>query len=83
MFAKLKATGVVRQFTDILDCEKIGQPVLVITHIKLEKQNTELLAEIESAMQALAQIQFCLHVSGNWNFFLQITATTPQAYLSS
>jgi Lrp/AsnC family leucine-responsive transcriptional regulator len=77
---RLKETGFIKAYVAILDREKIGQPVLVITHVKLEKQTTALLNAFEQAMQQLPQVQFCLHVSGGWNFILHITAETPQAY---
>jgi Lrp/AsnC family leucine-responsive transcriptional regulator len=77
---RLKETGFIKAYVALLDREKIGQPVLVITHVKLEKQTTRLLNAFGQAMQQLPQVQFCLHVSGGWNFILHITAETPQAY---
>ncbi|HEX3384412.1 MAG TPA: Lrp/AsnC ligand binding domain-containing protein, partial [Mucilaginibacter sp.] len=29
---------------------------------------------------AMPEVQFCLHVSGGWDFFLHVTAVTPQDY---
>jgi Lrp/AsnC family leucine-responsive transcriptional regulator len=77
---KLKATGFIKAYVALLDREQIGQPVLVVTHVKLEKQTTTLLQEFEAAMVDMSEVQFCLHVSGGWNFILHINATTPQAY---
>lgn len=77
---KLKATGFIKTYVSLLDREKIGQPVLVVTHVKLEKQTTTLLNEFEAAMNEMPEVQFCLHVSGGWNFILHVTAATPQDY---
>jgi len=77
---KLEQAGVIRGYSALLDREKAGCPVLVITHIKLEKQTTELLDEFEQLMSGVSEIQFCLHVSGTWNFILHVSATSPQAY---
>lgn len=69
-------------FAAMLDREKIGRPVLVVTHVQLEKQTTELLEEFERLAGELPEVQCCLHVSGGWNFILHITATSPQAYFA-
>ncbi|MES2107988.1 MAG: Lrp/AsnC family transcriptional regulator [Bacteroidota bacterium] len=77
---KLQEDGYIKTFAAILDREKIGRPVLVVTHVQLEKQTTPLLNEFEQWVLAMAEVQCCLHVSGEWNFILHITAATPQAY---
>jgi DNA-binding Lrp family transcriptional regulator len=65
-----------------LDREKIGQPVLVFTHVRLEKQTTELLKVFEDAVRQLPEVQYLLHVSGGWNFILHVRDATPQAYFT-
>ena len=77
---KLRDLGFIKSYVALLDREKIGQPVLVITHVKLDKQTTSQLDAFEEMCKNLPQVQFCLHVSGEWNFILHITANTPQAY---
>ncbi|MDB5141644.1 MAG: AsnC family transcriptional regulator [Mucilaginibacter sp.] len=79
---KLQEAGYIRTYVALLDREKIGQPVLVVTHVKLEKQTTTQLDEFEAMAQIMPEVQFCLHVSGGWNFILHITAQTPQAYFT-
>ena len=77
---KLRQEGVIRSFISVLDRQLIGQPVLVITHVKLEKQSTEYFNDFENAVCQMPEVQFLLHVSGGWNFILHITAKSPQAY---
>ncbi|MDB5144543.1 MAG: AsnC family transcriptional regulator [Mucilaginibacter sp.] len=77
---KLKEMGFIKSYVALLDREKIGQPVLVVTHVKLDKQTTAQLDAFEAMAKAMPEVQFCLHVSGGWNFILHITAATPQAY---
>lgn len=79
---KLQELGYIRKFAAILDREMIGRPVLVVTHIQLEKQTTGLLDEFERLANSLPEVQCCLHVSGPWNFILHITAISPQCYFS-
>lgn len=80
--AKLQERGYIRGYTALLDREKIGQPVLVLTHVRLERQTTELLNAFEDAVKQLPEVQYLLHVSGGWNFILHVTAATPQAYFT-
>jgi len=80
--SKLQERGYIRRFTVLLDRQKIGQPVLVVTHVRLERQTTELLNAFEEAVKRLPEVPCLLHVSGGWNFILHVTATTPQAYFS-
>jgi DNA-binding Lrp family transcriptional regulator len=77
---KLEEAGFIKKYVAILDREKIGQPVLIILMIKLKEQNTERMLEFETLACAMPEVQSCLTVSGNWNFILQVTAETPQAY---
>jgi len=77
---KLMEAQVIRRFVGIVDRIKVGRPVLVVTHIKLEKQTTSLLLEFETYAAGLPEVQSCLHVSGDWNFILQVTAMAPQDY---
>ncbi|MCR8556978.1 Lrp/AsnC family transcriptional regulator [Mucilaginibacter sp. BJC16-A38] len=79
---RLRENGYIKGYTVLLDREKIGQPVLVLTHVRLEKQTTELLNAFEEAVKLLPEVQYLLHVSGGWNFILHVTARTPQAYFT-
>jgi DNA-binding Lrp family transcriptional regulator len=77
---KLEAGGIIKKYVAILDREKIGQPVLVILMVKLKEQNTARMIEFEKMVADMPEVQSCLTVSGSWNFILQVTAETPQAY---
>jgi Lrp/AsnC family leucine-responsive transcriptional regulator len=79
---KLQESGFIKAYVALLDRENIGQPVLVVTHVKLSKQTTAELNAFEAKVRAMPEVQFCLHVSGSWNFILHITAPTPQAYFN-
>ncbi|MBB5396674.1 Lrp/AsnC family transcriptional regulator [Mucilaginibacter sp. AK015] len=79
---KLLESRVIRGFAALLDREKAGWPVLVVTHVKLEKQTTLLLTEFEEQACTMTEVQACFHVSGDWNFILLVAARTPQAYFT-
>ena len=77
---KLVELGYIKKFTAILDRVLIGQPVLVLLMVRLKEQNTQRMFEFEQVVNAMPEVQSCLMVSGTWNFILQVTAETPQAY---
>lgn len=77
---KLENQGFIKGYVALLDRAKVGRPVLVVLMVRLKAQNTELLAEFESLVRDMPEVQSCFIVSGNWNFILQVTAATPQDY---
>lgn len=77
---RLKEAGYIKRFTAILDRVLIDQPVLVVLMVKLKEQDTQHMLEFERIVCAMPEVQSCLLVSGIWNFILQVTAETPQAY---
>lgn len=77
---KLQHSGFIKGFVAQLDRNKVGKPVMVVSLVKLEKQTKKLLQEFEETANTMEEVQFCLHLSGSWDFMLQITAGTPQDY---
>lgn len=77
---KLRQQGYIKAYVAVLDRALIGQPVLVIVHVKLKRQTQTLLQEYEQVITRMTEVQFCLHVSGAWDFILHVTAATPQDY---
>ena len=77
---KLRESGYIKQYIAILDRSKVGKPVLVITLVKLEKQTKTLLNDFKAMADSMDEVQFCLHLSGKWDFMLHVTAETPQNY---
>lgn len=77
---KLQEAGYIKNYFAILDRSKIGKPVLVVTLVKLERQTKTLLNEFERTADTMDEVQFCLHLSGKWDFILHVTAETPQHY---
>jgi len=77
---RLKEAGFIRGYVAVLDRAMIGKPVLVVTLVKLERQTRELLNTFEATVSEISEVQFCLHLSGKWDFLLQVTAETPQSY---
>ena len=77
---RLRQEGYVKAQVALLDRALVGQPVLVIVHVKLKRQTQALLRDFEQIAVDMSEVQFCLHVSGGWDFILHVTAATPQDY---
>jgi len=77
---KMEEAGIIKRYVTLLDREKTPQPVMVILLVKLKDPNTLLFNNFEQLVTAMPEVQSCLLISGNWNFLLQVTAATPQAY---
>jgi len=77
---RLEEEGYIKGYVAVLDRDKIGKPVLVVTMVKLESQTKELIDEFEQAVSLMPEVQACLLVTGNFNFLLQVSAATPQEY---
>ncbi|WP_448698156.1 Lrp/AsnC family transcriptional regulator [Mucilaginibacter sp. AW1-3] len=77
---KLEEAGYIQGYHARVDRHLAGQPVLVVLHVRLKHQTKELLLDFEQFAMAIPQVQACLHVTGKWDFILQVTAASPQAY---
>lgn len=77
---RLEEAGFIKGYVALLDRAKVGLPVLVVTMVKLEKQAGAQLHAFEQSVARLHQVQFCLQVSGKWDFMLLVAAKTPQDY---
>ena len=77
---KLQEAGYIKNYVAILDRSKIGKPVLVVTLVRLQRQTKTLLNTFEETAVAMDEVQSCLHLSGEWDFILHVTAETPQHY---
>lgn len=77
---RLQEQGVIKRYVTLLDREKIGVPVMAETHVKLERQSKEAIQDFEQRIAAVAQVQFCCHLAGKWDFVLFIAVKDPQTY---
>ena len=72
VFVSCNTQGIIKGYIALVDRGMVGHPVLVVAYVRLDNQTTEQLEEFEQLANALYEIEFCLHVSGSWNFILHI-----------
>jgi Lrp/AsnC family transcriptional regulator, leucine-responsive regulatory protein len=77
---RLKADGYIRRYTAVLDRRLIGRPTLMITLVKLNRHQGQALQDFPAYMYSLPEVQVCLHLSGEYDFLLQVSLKDPQEY---
>ncbi|WP_100339580.1 Lrp/AsnC family transcriptional regulator [Mucilaginibacter auburnensis] len=78
--AKLREQGYIRRFAALLDRRLVGRPTLMITLVKLNGHASAVLQAFAAAIQVHPEVQVCLHLSGEYDFILQITLRDAAEY---
>src|SRR5580698_7788066 len=77
---RLQEAGYISRYAAILDRRLIGRPTLIITLVKLKGHSACQLRDFSAAMLQHPEVQVCLHLSGEFDFLLQVTLRDPQEY---
>jgi len=78
--AKLRDEGYIKKFTALLDRNLIGRPTLMITLVKLNNHSAEALIGFANVMRQYPEVQVILHLSGEYDFVLQINLRDSAEY---
>ncbi|WP_374568129.1 Lrp/AsnC family transcriptional regulator [Ideonella sp.] len=77
---RLRDGGPIRQEVAILEPEKVGWPVLVISRVALRSTSREAVQAFERKIRALPEVQQCHCVAGDTDFVLVICARSLPEY---
>lgn len=77
---KLREQGYIRKFAALLDRNLLGRPTLMIALVKLNGHSSAALRTFAESMAAHPEVQVCLHLSGEYDFMLQVTLRNPAEY---
>ena len=77
---KLEKEGVIKQYTALINKNKVAKSLMVFCHIKLEKHTKECIAEFEKEINELSEVTECFHVSGEYDYVLKIYVADMDAY---
>lgn len=77
---KLREQGYIRKFAALLDRNLLGRPTLMIALVKLNGHSSVLLQQFALAMQAEPEVQVCLHLSGEYDYILQVSLKDAGEY---
>lgn len=73
---KLENAGVIVQYTTIIDRRKIGNDILVIVGITLERQN--MARHFEEQIRDIPEVVDCYAVAGDFDFLLHLAVSSHE-----
>ncbi|WMX16373.1 Lrp/AsnC family transcriptional regulator [Aureispira sp. CCB-E] len=77
---KLEQQGVIKAYVAILDRTKIGKSLMAHCQISLFKHSKELILNFRKEVAKLPEIIRCHHVSGNYDFLLEVVVSDMNEY---
>lgn len=73
-------TGIIQQFTTIVDEKKLGMETLAFVLVNLSPLNRETIHSFLEDVKKLPQIQECYTLTGSHDYLLKIVAKDMQSY---
>jgi len=77
---KLRQDGIIIGDIAVLDRERLGNPVTVVTEVFLESEKIELIDEARTLFLETPEVQQCYYVTGEADFVLIITVASMAEY---
>ena len=77
---RLEREGYIKQYTAIIDAEKLKRGFMVFCHVKLKNMNRQIADDFESRIQDIPEVTECYNTSGNFDFTLKIHVADMQQY---
>lgn len=77
---KLKAQGVIKQYTALLNQEALGFGLTIIANIEVESEKIHELDATRQDFESCPFIQQCYYVTGEWDFVLIFAVKSMDQY---
>ena len=77
---KLEKENVIKQYTALINKNKIEKSFLVFCHIKLIQHTKEYVTTFENEISQLIEVAECFHVSGDYDYILKIFVKDMESY---
>ena len=77
---RLEKFGVIKNYSAVIDKEKIGLQITVFCQVSLQAHSNELIHKFETSIAKLDEIIECHHVAGNFDYLLKILVKDMKAY---
>lgn len=77
---QLEREGYIRAYVALLDREKIGQRLMVLCQVSLERHSKKLLHEFSESIQCFSEVLECYHIAGSYDFLLKIAVKDMRSY---
>ena len=69
---RLERAGLIRQYTALLDREKVGYDMLCFVHLSLQRHQPEEVQDVGRSLEKMPEILECYHVTGEFDYLLKV-----------
>jgi len=69
---RLEKDGVIRQYTALLDGEKVGYDMLCFVHLCLQRHQPQQVQAVRESLDRMPQVLECYHVTGEYDYLLKV-----------
>lgn len=76
---RLEEHGYVKRYEARLDAAKVGQGVLAFVHVTMERGHMREVVKFRDGVSAMAQVQECYAVTGDFDYVLKVVARDLKA----
>ncbi len=77
---RLEASGVIRQYITLLDREKTGFGLLVMTMISLSFHQISSLQQVMEQLRGLEEVLECYQITGDMDFLIKVAVKDMNSY---
>lgn len=77
---RLQEAGIVSPRRFVVDPEAVGLDILVLCFVKIGQHNRDSLDRFEEAVARVPEVLQCYSLSGEYDYMLQVVATSVRAY---
>lgn len=79
-FKRLEREGIIKQYTTVLDADRLHQSFMVFCNVKMSKINTDINGAFAQLVCNMPQVTECYNISGSFDFLLKIHAPNMEYY---
>lgn len=76
----LEKSGLIRNYTALLDHEKLGLKITVFAMVSLSLHQEQPIERFRRGIREIPEVMECYHVSGDFDFLLKIVVRDIRAY---
>ena len=70
---KLEETGVIQQYTTLVNREALGYDMLCFIQVTLQRHEPEAIKRFKQMMHEMPEVQECYHLTGEYDYMLKVT----------
>ncbi len=77
---RLERDGIIENYVALLNTKAIGKDFKALCHVRLTQHSKEFVLQFEREVQKLPEVTACFHVSGDYDYILQVQVEDMDAY---